>query len=429
MTADVMGPNPRRYIVTPDRAVLFLLAVECLLLLCEQLHVFTKGYAIVFALATSVVAMLLLPVWSALALIAGFRFQFKLRSLFVLVVITALPLSWAAMAMRQAPAVQAIEAAHGWVEYDWQFEVDGKMALFNPVPRGPRWLRDLGLRCLFESVVVVHLEGENEIDGALAYFDRLNTVTMLYLGPTVTDVGLEHLKGLSKVDFLQLPSAKVTDAGLRNIAGMRQLEYVYLISPQITDAGLQYLEGMKNLQELVLAGTGITDAGLARLGGLRALNCLGLADTGITGTELNRLELLAKLRILDLGRTQVRDAGLEKIEGLTQLESLYLDDTQVTDKGLKHVARLTRLTELNLAGTRITDSGLQLLGGLSRLTRLDLGGTRITDAGLQCLARMPQLNVLTLDGTTVTDTAEKRLGQTLPGCMTSHRTKYRPHRG
>src|SRR5271165_1162947 len=92
-------PQSRRWFrLTPGRFVLFLLAVEVLLWLSERFGWlgWHKGYAVVTALASVGVVMLLMLLWFALALIFRRRFQFSIRSLLVLVVAVAVPSSWLA---------------------------------------------------------------------------------------------------------------------------------------------------------------------------------------------------------------------------------------------------------------------------------------------------------------------------------------------
>ena len=43
----------------------------------------------------------------------------------------------------------------------------------------------------------------------------------------VTDNGLMHLKGLTKLEYLSLDGTKVTDAGLENLKGMRELKFLF----------------------------------------------------------------------------------------------------------------------------------------------------------------------------------------------------------
>ena len=80
--------NRRWYRLTPDRAVLGLLAVEGLFLLSERFRWFAfnqhKGWTVLIAAATIAVALLLLGLWFLAALVFRLRFQFSLLTLFVL---------------------------------------------------------------------------------------------------------------------------------------------------------------------------------------------------------------------------------------------------------------------------------------------------------------------------------------------------------
>ena len=71
---------------------------------------------------------------------------------------------------------------------------------------------------------------------------KLHTkLKMLHLGgPKITDAGLVHLKGLTKLQRLVLPS-------------------------NITDAGLVHLQGLTKLQTLGFSGTKVTETGIADL--------------------------------------------------------------------------------------------------------------------------------------------------------------------
>ena len=78
--ADVLQPRPRWYRLTPDHAVLGLLAVEALLWLSERYHWFAfnqhKGWTVLITAATVGVALLLMFFWFFAALVFRLRFQF-----------------------------------------------------------------------------------------------------------------------------------------------------------------------------------------------------------------------------------------------------------------------------------------------------------------------------------------------------------------
>ena len=80
-------------------------------------------------------------------------------------------------------------------------------------------------------------------------------------GPETTDEVLaEKLKGLTKLEVLDLANTKITDAGLVHLKGLTKLEGLNLWGTQVTDAGLEHLKGFSNLEEVYLSGTQVTDA-------------------------------------------------------------------------------------------------------------------------------------------------------------------------
>src|SRR5438477_11007383 len=57
-------------------------------------------------------------------------------------------------------------------------------------------------------------------------------------GTRITDAGLEHLKGLNKLQVLNLYNTKITDAGLAHLEGLTSLTTLLLNNTPVTDAGL-----------------------------------------------------------------------------------------------------------------------------------------------------------------------------------------------
>jgi hypothetical protein len=220
-------------------------------------------------------------------------YQFTLRSLFIVMFLACIGMSWVSVKMqrarRQREAVDAIEKVGGAVFYDYEFDSAG-VPTPGVEPSSPKWLRSVLGDDFFANVVSVVLDSTE-----------------------VTDAGLEHLWGLTQLHTLSLHSTHVTDAGLKHLKGLPQLRQLWLNNTQVTDVGLEYLTGLTQLQQLVLSDTQMTDAGLEHL-------------TGLT-----------QLQNVSLGNTQVTDAGLEHLKGLTRLRYLSLDSTQVTDAGVKRL--------------------------------------------------------------------------------------------
>jgi len=120
----------------------------------------------------------------------------------------------------------------------------------------------------------------------------LRTVNLQYT--SVTDTGLESLKGLDQLLALDLDGTQITNAGLGHLKGMRQLRWLSLSRTQVSDAGLaQNVKALSQLQWLNLSDTEVTDAGVIHLEGLMQLEVLGLRNTKIsdTGVEILRQAL------------------------------------------------------------------------------------------------------------------------------------------
>ena len=60
-------------------------------------------------------------------------------------------------------------------------------------------------------------------------------------------------------------NTKITDAGLVHLEGLTKLQGLYLFRTQITDAALVHLKGLTKLQGLLFEHTQITDSGVAEL--------------------------------------------------------------------------------------------------------------------------------------------------------------------
>ena len=163
------------------------------------------------------------------------------------------------------------------------------------------------------------------------------------------------------VTDVALQVSQVTDAGLENLKGLKKLQGLDLAMCQITDAGLGNLKSLNELEWLNLDNTRITDSGLGNLKGLNKLHFLGLSNTKVTDSGLGDIITLNQLDSLDLGWTKVTDAGLSHLKGLNQLQFLGLRATTITDAGLAHLKELHQLQLLILIETNVTPAGVKQL--------------------------------------------------------------------
>jgi hypothetical protein len=351
----------RWFHLTPGRFVLFLLVVECLLWLSERFGwlPWHKGYAVLTGVAAVGLVVLGMVVWFGVAVVFRRRFQFRLRTLLVLVVALAFLCSWLKVDMNkaseQAKAVEALRKLDGDVAYDYEFDFTDHLPL-SPRPNAqataPLVLRDMLGEDFFARIVTANVSQPIVFDLGLPQpGDSLKNERD---DPPI-DAGLECLSKLPELKVLYLEGSVVTDAGLESLRELTQLLELDLDRTQITDRGLEHVEGMPRLKVLLLDFDRITDAGMKHVQSLSELRELGLSGTSITNGGLEHLRGLNQLQVLGLGSTSVSDAGLEHLAGLTQLQHLDLARTKVTDAGLAIIARQhPQLRELSVFGSQVT---------------------------------------------------------------------------
>jgi len=128
---------------------------------------------------------------------------------------------------------------------------------------------------------------------------------------------LEHLKGLTKLRTLKLGNTRFP---LRGVNPLQEtfiavaLRFFHGRGTRVTDAGLQHLKGLTQLQTLDLSGTRVTGSGLEHLKGLAQLHTLFLSRTQVTDARLVRLKGLTQVKSLFLDDTQVTDQGVKRLQ-------------------------------------------------------------------------------------------------------------------
>ena len=258
-------PTPRWYRLTPDRLVIGLLALECLLWLSERFQWFGinhhKGWTVLIALASVGIAGLLMLFWFCASLLFRWRFQFSIRAMLVLTIAVALPFSWFASEKQktktQRDTVAAISGAGGGILYDYELDETGKK-IPSAIPPGWPWLQMFLNDDLFRNIAGVEL-------------------------PEANSTTLNHVKGLLQLRKLRAGGSQITDSTLEDLKGLTTLRWLYLANTKVTDKGLRCLTGMTQLQELDLCNTQVTNAGIEHLKVLTQLRSLELGYTQVTG--------------------------------------------------------------------------------------------------------------------------------------------------
>lgn len=278
-----------------------------------------------------------------------FGLRFSLRAFLGGVTLFCILLAWQLhRARQQKEAVAAIQAAGGWVHYDYQ-QPDPRGATTKPnaQPWEPKWLLALVGIDFFHSVEEVNMvyneDGPQRLDNDrsavdiaphLAHFPRLRS--LLLSGPFIDDAGMATVGRLKRLEtFYQWDGQHLTDAGVMHLRDMPRLTYIHLAMSQVGDRGMEALAKLPNLEGLAMQRNKVTDAGLAHLAGHRKLK-----ELWIGGLE---------------GLVPITDAGVVHLSKIPNLEELDLQHTRVTPQGLAPLQRLTKLKSLLLDGSTADD--------------------------------------------------------------------------
>ncbi len=385
----------------------------------------------------------------------------------------------------QRDAVAAISThrqnTRGSVYYDWQFVASQGARPRGPKsmrelqtfdddarPRGPKWLRDALGPDVFDTVVNVHIEGDNVDDELLENVGKLHGVEYFTIqgraAPDLTAAGMARLRPLSRLKVLSvrgftdsqgfvagltgktglrrlfLPEAAVSNDDMAIIGGSPDLEVLQVDGRNVNDRGFAHVANLKELSLLEMPGVRITD--LAPVADLTQLDLLLLAPNRATSSRsvpdtggpssLEPLRRLTQLTQLTLGPTRIKDRELAVVAGLPRLNNLRIGGRGITEAGLTRLAesrsliclhltdtsiadlrplspRLHAISTLRMENSHLTDAGIEPLSRAIRLTDLTIAGSRITDAGLDHLASLTSLRCLRLDRSAITDAGLARL--------------------
>lgn len=214
--------------------------------------------------------------------------QYSLRTLLLLTTLCALLLGrWVHQSRQEKTALEGLAGRGFSYEYDYPSGAGGEWVA-NAAPPGPRWLRELTGDHLFRRVIEVHAITTLS-DDDLAHIGRFrhlrhlsntlseevitkrfqltldNPGTCDPIRARISDVGLERIGGLSKLEWLVLFYTRITDDGLRHLNNMKGLQLLKIGSPHITDQGVPHLKQLINPRWLYVDGTAISEVGVAEL--------------------------------------------------------------------------------------------------------------------------------------------------------------------
>jgi len=127
-------------------------------------------------------------------------------------------------------------------------------------------ISDAGLSDLSPAVRLkrLYLYNTRMTDQGLRAVGRLRSLTHLALPKGIAGSGLVHLEHLD-LTWLDLSGARVTDIDLNNLKQLSRLETLLLSDTDVTAAGIRSLRGMKSLLRVDARGTNIAYGDIVKL--------------------------------------------------------------------------------------------------------------------------------------------------------------------
>jgi Leucine-rich repeat (LRR) protein len=225
-------------------------------------------------------------------------------------------------------------------------------------------------------------------------------------GSVVTDFDLARVgenKGLRKVVLSQ---TRVMDRGLEKLKGLMEIvEFDCYYCDFISEDGVAHMRGWSKLERLSLRGTKVTSKVFPHLARLTSLRELDLSNTQIEDEGFEHLQALTRLEKLAIGGNRLTGACLPLLKLIPSLTELDVSGIQRVDSGLwglplsednlRRLGELKQLRRLNLARATLNDRGtdrpghpdalrkelrdLSALQSLERLEWLDVTGLPLTE--------------------------------------------------
>jgi len=268
-----------------------------------------------------------------------------------------------------------------------------------------------------KSIKRIRLLGSNVSNAGLAYLKDMVQLELLDLNECeqISDVGVKHLQGLTRLRNLSLWGPQITDKGLAYLSKFTDLSALTIRKCDVTDRGFEVLSRMRKLKELDLAFTDAGDGALDSMASVNVISKLKLRASGVTPNGIaSHIFKFANLTLLDLGETNMNDAAMTAIGKMTRLEDLNLLRTHVTDEMISMLVNLP-LKRLNLDDNQgITDKAMDSISHFQTLEFLHLGKTQVTDQSIEKIALLSNLKDLILNDTVVSKESLQRLQQKLP---------------
>lgn len=195
----------------------------------------------------------------------------------------------------------------------------------------------------FDKLVSLAIRYPGAQPDALRVLRRLPRLEHLMLeGDSLSDDGIANIAALPNLKELRIARGWIAPSETRDtmqalIADLPTLPELDPGRVHVTDIALEHLRGLENLESIEFSGARLTGEGLGALTGLKRLTTLRLNDCPLTEAGIKEAGRLAQLRTLILDETPIDDAQLVYLYDLKSLQVLVLRSTNVSPQAIKRL--------------------------------------------------------------------------------------------
>jgi hypothetical protein len=204
---------------------------------------------------------------------------------------------------------------------------DDDVVIFNKLPH-------------LKEVILWDTEATTECLSFIPYLSRLESISLCkHSLPRVggDGSGLAHLQNKRSLLKLQLVNVPRPKDGLLFLRGLKKLEYLNLFGMELKDDDLKEIGSLRSLQHLNLNRTPISNKGLSHLLGLTKLEKLHMSGDKIDADGFATLAKLKSLRILDVWGIAVDNSVADVLCRFSNLQELRLDENKVSGDQMKRI--------------------------------------------------------------------------------------------
>lgn len=329
-------------------------------------------------------------------------YQFNLRTLFLLVFLSAVSLAFVAnplIRIRKQNSLVA-EIRRSQSIHSITFADDPEENHDTPLPG--HWLarRILGDNA-FRDIIRIHLGDNNLGESTYRRMGELQALQSLRITDgTLSVEEAQYLARIPKLKHLGL-ECHVSRGALAELAESKSLRDLSITDRSFDDEALKGIGDLTSIEHIVIYGTAVTGKGVAEIGNIEGLCHLDLGlNPGIADGDHRWILKLQALEYLRLEETEIGDRALESISQHQQIKQLELGFTNITGGGVQPLCLIRQLEELDLTCTAVTDEAISRIAELPNLENLTLDCCiLLTDEATVSLAKMKRLKHLRLGST------------------------------